>query len=134
LQNGGGISTGNYFLMDKFVDRVHVSVDRPGVLGTPWIDGGTDRGGPGHGDALIGARPPALRCAKARWRGRKRERGAQGAQLGPHRSSGGAVEAERRWCRIGRQRRSVRTLLRRGERGKEAGEGVVLLGGGARLL
>jgi hypothetical protein len=28
----------------------------------------------------------------------------------------------------------VRTLLRRGERGKEAGEGVVLLGGGARIL
>jgi hypothetical protein len=28
----------------------------------------------------------------------------------------------------------VRTLLRHGERGKEVGEGVVLLGGGARLL
>jgi hypothetical protein len=28
----------------------------------------------------------------------------------------------------------VRTLLRRGERGKEAGEGVVLLEGGAHLL
>jgi hypothetical protein len=28
----------------------------------------------------------------------------------------------------------VRTLLRRGERGKEAGEGVVLLRSGARLL
>jgi hypothetical protein len=36
------------------------------------------------------------------------------------------VEAGRQWCRTGRRRRSVRTLLRRGERGKEVGEGVVL--------
>jgi hypothetical protein len=41
------------------VDRVHVSVDRPGVLGPPWTDGGVDRGGLGHGGALTGARPPA---------------------------------------------------------------------------
>jgi hypothetical protein len=31
-----------------------------------------------------------LRCTKARRRGRKRGRGARGARLGPHRSSGGA--------------------------------------------
>jgi hypothetical protein len=42
LQNGGGISVGNYFSTNKFVDR-------PGVLGPPWTDGGADRGGPGHG-------------------------------------------------------------------------------------
>jgi hypothetical protein len=48
----------------------------------------------------LGLRP--LRCAKARRRGRKTERGARGAQLGPHRSSGGAAEAGRRWCRTGR--------------------------------
>jgi hypothetical protein len=47
LQNGGGISAGNYFSMDKFVDRVHVSVDRLGVLDPPWTDGGADRGGRG---------------------------------------------------------------------------------------
>jgi hypothetical protein len=41
------------------MDRVHVSVDRPGVLGPPWTDGGADRGGPGHGGTLTGARPPA---------------------------------------------------------------------------
>jgi hypothetical protein len=41
----GEISAGNYFSTDKLVDRVHVSVDRPGVLGPPWTDGGTDRGG-----------------------------------------------------------------------------------------
>jgi hypothetical protein len=110
LQNGGGISAGNYFSTDKFMDRVHVSVDRPGVLGPPRTDGGMDRGG-------AGARWRAHRSsafyrgrgsAKARRRGRKRERGARGAQLEPHRSSGGAVEAGRRWCRTGRWRRSVR--------------------------
>jgi hypothetical protein len=74
----------------------------------------------------LGLRP--LRCAKAHRQGRKRETGARGAWLGPHRSSGGAVEAGRWCCRTGRQRHSVRTLLRRGERGKEVGEGVVLLG------
>jgi hypothetical protein len=40
----------------------------------------------------------SLRCAKAR-----------GTQLGSHRSSGGAVEAGRWWCRTGRRRRSVRS-------------------------
>jgi hypothetical protein len=59
LQNGGGISAGNYFSMDKFVDRVHASVDRPGVLGPPWTDDGTDRGGPGHSSALTRAWPLA---------------------------------------------------------------------------
>jgi hypothetical protein len=33
--------------MDKAVDRVHASVDRSGVLGPPWTDGGMDRGGGG---------------------------------------------------------------------------------------
>jgi hypothetical protein len=42
-----------------------------------------------------------------------------------------AAEAGRWWCRTGRRRRSVRTLLRRGETEKEAGKvwchsGVVL--------
>jgi hypothetical protein len=38
------------------VDWVHVSVDRPGVLGPPWTDAGADKG---HGGALTGAWPPA---------------------------------------------------------------------------
>jgi hypothetical protein len=42
--------------MDKSVDRVHVSVDRPGVLGPPWTDAGVDRG---HDGTLTGAWPPA---------------------------------------------------------------------------
>jgi hypothetical protein len=48
-KNAGEFSTGNYFPMDK-------SVDRPGVLGPPWTDTGADRG---HGGALTGAWPPA---------------------------------------------------------------------------
>jgi hypothetical protein len=36
--------------------------------------------------------------------------------------------------KVRRHRCSVRVLLRRGEWGKEAGRGVVKLGGGARLL
>jgi hypothetical protein len=59
LQNGGGISAENYFLTDKFVDRVHVSVDQSGMLDLPWTNSGADRGGPGHGGALTGARLPA---------------------------------------------------------------------------
>jgi hypothetical protein len=56
--------------------------------------------------AELSLRP--LRCAKARRQGRKMEREARGTRLGPHRSSGGTVEAGRWWCRTGRQRRSVR--------------------------
>jgi hypothetical protein len=29
------------------MDRVHVSVDWPGMLGPPWTDGGADKGGRG---------------------------------------------------------------------------------------
>jgi hypothetical protein len=80
----------------------------------------------------LGLRP--LRCAKAHRRGRKRGRGAQRARLGPHQSSGGAVATGRQRCRTGRRWRSVRGLLRRGEREKGAGRGAVRLGEGARLL
>jgi hypothetical protein len=38
------------------VHRVHVSVDRLGVLGPPWTDVGADRG---HGGAVTRAWPPA---------------------------------------------------------------------------
>jgi hypothetical protein len=37
------------------VDRVHVSVDRPGALGPPWTNAGADNE---HGGALTGAQPP----------------------------------------------------------------------------
>jgi hypothetical protein len=55
-KNAEEFSAGNYFPTDKSVDRVHVSVDRPGVLGLPWTDTGANRG---HGGALTGAWPPA---------------------------------------------------------------------------
>jgi hypothetical protein len=48
LQNGGGISAGNYFSMDKFVDR-------PGVLGPPWSDSGWGaKGREEHGELSVG--------------------------------------------------------------------------------
>jgi hypothetical protein len=75
-----------------------------------------------------------LRCTKARRRGRKMEREARGTRLRSHRSSGGTVETGRWWCRTGRQRRSVRGLLRRREREIGAGRGAVKLGEGAHLL
>jgi hypothetical protein len=80
----------------------------------------------------LGLRP--LRCDKARRRGRKMESEARGTRLRSHRSSGGAVEAGRRWCRTGRRWCSVRGLLRRGEREIGAGRGAVKLREGARLL
>jgi hypothetical protein len=80
----------------------------------------------------VGLRP--LRCTEAHRRGRNRERETWGTQLGPQRGSGGAEEAGRRRCRIGWRRRSVRGLLRRGEREIGAGRGAVKLGEGARLL
>jgi hypothetical protein len=52
----GNFLVRNYFPTDKSVERVHVSVDRPGVLGPPWTDAGADRG---HGGTLTGAWPPA---------------------------------------------------------------------------
>jgi hypothetical protein len=55
-KNAREFSAGNYFPMDKSMDRVHVSVDWSGVLGRPWTDTGADRG---HGGALTGAWPPA---------------------------------------------------------------------------
>jgi hypothetical protein len=77
LQNAG-----NYFPMDKSVDRVHVSVERPGVLGPPWTDAGVDRG---HGDALTGAWPPAAPVRQSSPAGAQNGEGSKGnsAQVSP---------------------------------------------------
>jgi hypothetical protein len=62
LQNGGGILARNYFSTDKFMDRVHVSVDRPACSvhhGVPKLDGGGAKGREEHqelGSGLTGAR------------------------------------------------------------------------------
>jgi hypothetical protein len=129
-----GISAGIYFSTDKAGDRVHASVDRPGVLGPPWTDGGADRGGAGRGGALTGARPPAAPVRQSSPAGaqqrEERTGSSAGASSGLRRCRGGratAVKARRHQC-------SVRVLLRRGERGKEVGRGVVKLGEGAHLL
>jgi hypothetical protein len=60
------------------------------------------------------------------------ERGARGTRLGSHRSSGGAVEAGRRWCRTGRRRRSVRSSCGLGSERLRARSGVVMAGGAPR--
>jgi hypothetical protein len=101
------------------------------VLGPPWTDIGVDRG---HNGALTGAWPLTAPVRQSSPAGAQTERGARGIRLGSHRSLGGAEEAERRWCRMGRRRRSVRGLLRRGEREIGAGRGAVKLEEGARLL
>jgi hypothetical protein len=49
-----------------------------------------------HSDALTGVRPPAAPVHQSSPVGHKRERGAQGSRLGPHRSSGGGVAIRRR--------------------------------------
>jgi hypothetical protein len=99
-----GISAGIYFSTDKAMDRVHASVDRPGSV---------------HQSSPAGAQQREERTGSlAR------------ASLGLGRRRGGRVTA----VKARRHRCSVRGLLRRGERGKEAGRGAVKLGGGARLL
>jgi hypothetical protein len=109
-------------------------VDRPGALDPPWTDGGKDRGGLGRGGALTGAQPLAAPVCQSSPAGaqKREERTGSSARASPmlERRRGGqatAVKARQRRC-------SVRGLLRRGERGKEAGKGAVKLGGGARLL
>jgi hypothetical protein len=117
----------NYFPTVNPVHRVHArwtGASRAVHCGPTmaWTEGTVGR------SAELGLR--SLRCAKAHRRGRKMEREARGTRLGSHRSSGGAVEAGQRWCRTGRRWRSVRGLLRRGEREIGAGK----LGEGDRLL
>jgi hypothetical protein len=82
----------NYFPTVNPVHRVHVSLDRPGVLSPPWIDAGADRG---HGGTLIGAWPPTAPVHESSPAGAQNERGARETRLGSHWSSGGAEEAGR---------------------------------------
>jgi hypothetical protein len=104
------------------VHWVHASVDRPGALGPPWIDGGADRGGPGRGSVLIGARPlaaPVCQSSPAGVQQREERTGSSArASLELGRRRGGratAVKAQWRRC-------SVRGLLRCGRGEKKRGE------------
>ncbi len=64
------------------MDRVHVSVDRPGALGPPWTDAGADNG---HGGALTEARPPAAPVCQSSLAGAYNGEGSEGnsAQVSP---------------------------------------------------
>jgi hypothetical protein len=107
LQNGGGISAGNYFSTDKFVDRVHVSVDRPILLGPQWTDGNVDSGG-----------------ARARWRA---HRSSASDRSGVPKLAGGGTKGREEHGELGSGLTGTRAALwRPGDGGVESG------GGGAR--
>jgi hypothetical protein len=113
------------------MDRVHVSVDRPGALGPPWTDAGVDNG---HGGTLTGAWPPATPVRRRSPAGAQNGEGSTGssARTSPElrwRQGGRATTGKARWCRC-----SVRGRLELGEREMRAGKGAVKLGEVARLL
>jgi hypothetical protein len=60
------------------VDRVHVSVDRSGVLSPLWTDAGTDNG---HGGALTRARPPAAPVRQSSLAGAQNGEGGTGSSI-----------------------------------------------------
>jgi hypothetical protein len=113
------------------VHRVHARWTGPGVLGPPWTHGGADRG---HDGALTGAWPPAAPVHQS---------SPAGAQNGEGSTGSSARASQVLWRGCGGQatvvqNREVATLgedtAQACRGGKEAGKGVVLLGGGARLL
>jgi hypothetical protein len=113
------------------VDRVHVSMDRPGALGPLWTDAGADNR---HGGALTGARPPTALVHQRSLAGAQNTEGgvrsSSRASLGLERCRGGRVTTGKaRWCR-----RSVRGRLQLGEREMRAGKGAVKLEEVAHLL
>jgi hypothetical protein len=57
------------------MDKVHVSMDRLGVLGPLWTDAGADRG---HGGALTGAWPPAAPVRQSTPAGVQNREGSEG--------------------------------------------------------
>jgi hypothetical protein len=60
------------------VDRVHVSVDRPGALGPLWTNADADNG---HGGTLTGARPPAAPVRKNSPTGAQNGEGGTGSSI-----------------------------------------------------
>jgi hypothetical protein len=70
------------------MDRVHISVDRPGVFSPPWTDAGADRG---HGGVLTEAWPPAASVRQSSPAGAQNGEGSEGnsARVSP--------ELGRRW-------------------------------------
>jgi hypothetical protein len=64
------------------VDRVHITVDQPGVLGQPWTDASADRG---HDGMLTGAWPSAAPVRQSSSTGAQNGEGSEGnlAQVSP---------------------------------------------------
>jgi hypothetical protein len=113
------------------MDRVHVSVDRLGVLGLPWTDVGADRW---HGSALTGAWPLAAPVRQSLSAGAQNGEGSTGslAQASPElgrRCGGRAMVVQNREAAA-----LIEDTAQAWREGKRSGEGVVSLGGGARLL
>jgi hypothetical protein len=81
------------------VDRVHISVDRPGAFGPLWTDASADNG---HGGALTGARPPAAPV---------RQTSPSGAQNG----EGGTWSSIRASPGLERRRGGRPTMMQSGE-------------------
>ncbi len=99
------------------MDRVHVSVDRPGALGPPWTDASADNG---HGGVLTGAQPSAAPVRQSSPAGAQNGEGGTGARLGPHRGSNGVEEDGRRRGWLGE--REVRAQREGNESGERCGE------------
>jgi hypothetical protein len=72
-----GILAEIYFSMDKAVDRVHASVDRPGARVPPWTDGGVDR-------RRVGARQCAHRSSASGRSGAPKHTGGGATERGAH--------------------------------------------------
>jgi hypothetical protein len=105
------------------VDRVHVSVDRPGALGSPWTDAGADNG---HGGALTGAQPPAAPVRRSSPAGAQNGEGGTGSSIRAspelkRRRGGRATTGKARWCR-GSVRGRLELLERENESGERCGE------------
>jgi hypothetical protein len=113
------------------MDRVHVSMDRPGALGPLWTDAGVNNE---HNGTLTGAQPPAAPVRQSSPVGAQNREGGTGsssrASPGLKRRRGGwAMAGNAQWCW-----RSVRGRLELGEREMRVGKGAVKLEEVARLL
>jgi hypothetical protein len=71
-------------------------MNQAGARGPLWTDSGADQ----RHRSVVACSPEyglwPVQCTKAHRWGRNRERGARGARLGPHRSSGGGMVTGRR--------------------------------------
>jgi hypothetical protein len=106
----------NYFTTVNPMHWVHVSVDRPGVLGPSWTDAGMDRG---HSGALTRAWPPAAPVHGSSLAGAQQREGNVGNSEGgsprhKQRCGGRATAVQNR-----RRRRSVEAVLECREKRRE---------------